>query len=101
MSLSRDEIMASLHGHRNDLNAFGLKRVGLYGSYARNQQTEKSDIDILVEFAEGKKSFTNFMRLCDFMETLLQHPVDIVTIEGVNPRIMPYIQQDICYEELQ
>jgi predicted nucleotidyltransferase len=101
MSLSREEIMVNFQRHRHELSAFGVKSLGLYGSYARNQQTEESDIDILVEFVPGQKSFRNYMRLCDYMESLFQHPVDLVTTEGVNPRIWTYIQQDIFYEKLQ
>lgn len=92
------ETLDLLRSHGKDINArFAVKRIGLFGSFARGEQTESSDIDILVEFE--KPTFKNFMDLCFYLEDLLGRKVDLVTIKGLNPRIRPYVEKDVIWTE--
>ena len=63
--------MDILYEHRQELKRFGVRRCGLFGSFARGQATPDSDIDILVEFESGKKSFDSFMGLAFYLEQVL------------------------------
>ena len=64
----KSDLFALLARHQEQLRQFGVKRWGVFGSFARNQQDSQSDLDILVEFEQGKKSFDNFMHLAFFLE---------------------------------
>lgn len=99
--LSADEILAVISRHQRALARLGVKRIGLFGSYVRSEQTRNSDIDILVEFAEGEKSFDNYMDLKFLLEDLLQCPVDLVTVDGVKPELAPAILGSVKYAECQ
>lgn len=84
---SRTEIMETIIKHWNKIERFGVKRLWLFGSYAKGKQSEKSDIDILVEFEKGKKTFDNYMDLKFFLEDLLGAEVDLITVEALKPGI--------------
>jgi hypothetical protein len=64
----------------------GAKNVRIFGSVARGQSDEMSDIDFLVEMEPGRTLFDLSGLLAD-LETLLQHPVDVVTEKGLRPRV--------------
>jgi|WetSurSiteA1Bulk_404760.scaffolds.fasta_scaffold21034_2 uncharacterized protein len=82
-----------LRSHANYIKAnFAVKRIGLFGSFARGEQKVSSDIDILVEFE--KPTFRNFMNLSFYLEDLLGREVDLVTVKGLHSRIRPYVEKD-------
>jgi len=61
------EILKILRQHKKELKQkFGVKRLGVFGSYVRDEQAEDSDVDIVVEFEKGRKTFDNFMDLVFF-----------------------------------
>jgi predicted nucleotidyltransferase len=60
----------------------------------------ESDIDVLVEFEPGQKTFDNFMRLVFLLEDLLQRPVEVVTAESLSPYLRPYIMKEVEYVPL-
>ena len=63
------------------LRRYSVRRIGLFGSYAKGHQRAASDIDLLVEF--DKPSFDNFMNLAEHLEKLLGRKVDVLTPQGV------------------
>jgi len=69
----------------------------LFGSFIRNEQKIESDVDILVEFEKGKKTFDNYMELKFFLEKLLKCKVDLVVSSALKPRIKPYIMKEVKY----
>jgi len=77
-----------------------VKRPGLFGSYARNEQTAESDIDLLVEFDQAQKTFDNFIRLASLLENMLDHRVELVTMESLSPYIGPHIINEVEYVDL-
>jgi uncharacterized protein len=92
------ELFDIIKSHANDIKIrFCVKRIGIFGSFARGEQTESSDIDILVEFE--KPTFRNFMNLSFYMEDLLGRKVDLVTVKGLHPRIRPYVEKDVIWSE--
>ena len=74
---------------------FSVKSLGIFGSYARNEQTESSDIDILVDF--DKPIGLEFVTLAEYLESLLDTKVDLVSKKSIKPKLMEYIQQEIYY----
>ena len=74
-----------------------MKRIGLFGSYAEGCQTEESDIDVLVEFASGQKTFDSYMDVKLLLEDALGDTVDLVIADAVRPELETYIQESVKY----
>ena|SRR5258708_14662956 len=75
------------------LKAAGIKRSDIFGSYARGEQNENSDIDILVEFPEGKTLY-DLIELEDRLKKILQKDVDVVTYNSISQHLKKYIFSD-------
>ena len=89
-----------LDKNRSHIRTFGVKRIGLFGSFVRGEQNPDSDIDLLVEFEIGRKTFDNFMELSFFLEEVLQNKVELVTVESLSPYIGPHILKEVEYAAL-
>ena len=76
---------------------FGVKRIGLFGSFARGDATEKSDIDILVEFKKECKTFDNYMELKFYLEELFERDVDLVIATSIKPHLKKNILKEAIY----
>ena len=74
-----------------------VRRIGIFGSFARGEQKDSSDVDILVKFE--MPTFKNFMNLSFYLEDLLEREVDLVTVKGLHPRIRPYVEKDVIWSE--
>lgn len=98
--LKKQHILTTLHENRAQIKALGVKRLGLFGSFARDQQTPRSDVDLLVEFEPGQKTFDNFMQLSFLLEDLLQRRVELVTLEALSPYLGPHILNEVEYAPL-
>lgn len=94
---TKEDFFILLDAHQQQIKAFGVKRRGLFGSFVRGQHTPHSDVDILVEFEPGKKTFDNFMHLAFFLEDLLGRKVELVTAESPSPYIAPHILREVEY----
>lgn len=94
---TKSDVWATLESRRNMIQAFGVKGLGLFGSFARNEQRHNSDVDLLVEFEQDRKTFKNFMQLSFFLEDILNRQVELVTTESISPYIRPYIVKDVEY----
>ncbi len=81
--LTKDEIMQLLSLNREKIRQFGVKKIGLFGSYVTNKQSEHSDIDFLVEFYEDQKKFDNFMDLYFFLKDIFKCEIDLKTIKSL------------------
>lgn len=75
------DIVSVLRSEKETLHGFGVRRIGLFGSHAWGESTERSDVDLLVEFE--KPSFDNFMKLTSHLERLLGRRVDVLTPDGL------------------
>jgi hypothetical protein len=73
---------------------YGITYAGLYGSFARGQSTEKSDIDFIVHFGVPMSMFV-YMKFVHSLEEQLQRKVDVVTENSLNKRVKPYIIDEI------
>ena len=83
-----------------DLRAdFGVKRIGIFGSFARGEQKRTSDVDVLVEFAHGKATFDNFMQLAFYLEDLFSRKVDLLTVKGIDRYIRSRVEREVIWIE--
>ncbi|MGN6495158.1 MAG: nucleotidyltransferase family protein [Agriterribacter sp.] len=95
---TKEDILAILKTNKAELTKFGVSNVGLFGSYLRNEQSEKSDIDLLIDFEPDKESFDNYMAVYDIFESLFKNQkVEVVTRNGLSKYIGPKILKDVVY----
>ena len=97
MTSDRQQIFRQLEAHQETIRALGARRLGLFGSFARNEANESSDLDFLVEFEPGAKSFDNYMDLKMFLEDLFGRRVDLVLSNVIKPRLRDRILQETIY----
>ncbi len=95
----KEDILEFLRTKEEALSSFGVRTIGLFGSFARGEATHASDIDFLVEYEPGQKTFDNFMGLLLFLEDHFEHEIELVTKESVSEHIWPYITQELVYAE--
>ena len=95
--LTSEEILEKIEENIETIKKYGVKRIGLFGSYVRNEQKPESDIDLLVGFERSKKTFDNYMDLKFFLEDLFNHKVDLVIIEAIKPDLKQYIIGSVRY----
>jgi uncharacterized protein len=98
--LSVDDILQIIKDNRAALVRMGASRIGLFGSFVRGEAKETSDIDILVEFAEGQKTFDNFIDICFFLEDLFGRNVDLLTPASLSPHLRRQIEAEARFEKL-
>lgn len=72
------------------------QRIAVFGSYARNEETEKSDLDLLVAFSEVP-SLLELIRMEQELSELLGIKVDLVTERSLNDKIRPFIERDLVF----
>ncbi len=95
---SKEYILSIIKTHKPNLKIFGVESVGLFGSYARNEQSDLSDIDILIDFDPQKENFDNYMAICDYFDNLFKNEkVEIITKNGLSPYIGPNILKEVQY----
>jgi predicted nucleotidyltransferase len=87
-----------LKEHESEINRmYHVSRIGVFGSFARGEERDESDVDILVEFKPGFKTFDNYMDLKFHLEDLLSRKVDLVTVNALKPQLKNSILQDVIY----
>ena len=77
---------------------YGVSELALFGSYAKGDQYEESDIDVLVDF-ERKIDAFDFIRLAHMLEDVFQHKIDLVSRKGVKPSYMPFVEKTMIHVE--
>ena len=97
---TRAQVLQKLKDHRPYLSSkYGLKRIGLFGSYATETQADHSDIDIIVEF--DKPIGLKFVELTEYLDDLFEKKTDVLTSGGIagirNPEIAQRIKETIIY----
>jgi hypothetical protein len=98
-NISSEKIMNMLKDHSEILQKYGVKRIGLFGSFVRGEQKKNSDIDFLVEFE--KPVFENFMDLAFYLEELFGRKVELITNGSLSPYIQPYVEKEVKWYETE
>jgi uncharacterized protein len=99
--MTKKQIIEKILANDMLIRQYGISKIGLFGSYSRQQQRKDSDIDILIAFEDGKETFDNFMAIYDLMEqTFIGYKVEILTIGGLSPYIGPHILKNVEYVQI-
>ena len=92
------DALALLRQHEPELKRrFGVAKIGIFGSFSRGEERPDSDVDVLVTFQKGRKTFDNFMGAKFYLEDLFKRKVDLVTDAALKPLIRDPILQDVVY----
>lgn len=95
---SLSTIVKMLRLHDADVRErFKITEIGVFGSYVRGEQREDSDIDLLVEFEKGYKTFDNYMELKFFLEEILTSKIDLVIKTAIRDEIKQNILSEVTY----
>lgn len=95
---TKDYILSTLKSNKPEFLRFGIKNIGLFGSYSRGEQSDNSDIDILIDFDPDKENYDNYMAVYDLFERLFKNEkVEVVTKNGLSPYIGPNILNEVLY----
>lgn len=91
--LDRKNILEVLHAHKSEIHKMGVKRLALFGSFARGDQSATSDLDFAVELIP--KTFDRYMDLKQYLEGLFDRRIDLVLFDAIKPRLKPQILKDL------
>ena len=90
--------LSLLRQHEQEIKQrFGVERIGIFGSYVRGEEKPGSDVDILVEFREGEKTFDHYLDLKSYLEDLFGHKVDLVMKNAIKRRLREPILSEVIY----
>jgi len=95
--LNKHVIFDQLQNNSEIIRSFGISKIGLFGSYVRNEANDHSDIDFIVEFKPERKTYRNFMKLVSFLKTLFHDRIDVLTDKSLSPHIGPHILKEVEY----
>lgn len=94
---AKQELDRFLIEHAREIRALGVQRIGVFGSFARGDQNPTSDVDLLVEFDVGRKTYRNFIDLAYFLQDRLGRRVELVTPEGLSRHVRAKILAQVEY----
>ena len=95
---TKDNILKTLKSNKLKLSKFGIRNIGLFGSYLYNEQSSESDVDLLIDFEPEKENFDNYMAVYDLLEKILKNEkIEVVTKNGLSPYIGPKILNEVQY----
>ncbi|MBI5748292.1 MAG: nucleotidyltransferase family protein [Nitrospinae bacterium] len=95
---SVDEIIAYLKKNKSLFyERFGITSIGIFGSFARSEQTLSSDIDMVIEIEKGKKNIHNFLQIKRFLEEELGKKIDLGFEHSLKPIIREKVKKQIIY----
>lgn len=87
-----------LKKHENSIKLkYGVSKIGIFGSFARGEGKETSDVDVLVEFREDAENFDNYIELKYFLQEIFSKDVDLVTIDALKPQLKDDIMREVVY----
>ncbi|MDE3142732.1 MAG: nucleotidyltransferase family protein [Bacteroidota bacterium] len=93
---STNEILTILRAKKKDLEKkYPIVELGLFGSYARGDYNEQSDIDILVDF-NGRIGI-DFIGLAQELEDTFQTKIDVISRKGIQPKYLPFVEKNLIH----
>ena len=95
---TKENILSTLKSNKLLLSEYGIRSVGLFGSYLRNEQSSESDIDLLFDFEPEKENFDNYMAVYNLFEKIFKNEkIEVVTKNGLSPYIGAIILNEVQY----
>ncbi len=96
--LSSSRVIETLQHQKLRLRDFGVTELGLFGSFADDTASERSDIDVLIDFSATKETYSNFIAVCELLENSFKGTrVDVVTKKGLSPFLRDTILNSVRY----
>jgi predicted nucleotidyltransferase len=97
-SLTKEDILNYLHEHKTELSEkFGVDKIGLFGSFARDEQSSDSDIDLAIELKRDRKNLRTFFGLKRELERVFGRKVDMGIESSLKPFVKKSIQDEMIY----
>lgn len=94
---STAEILRILKNNKTELQKrYPISELGLFGSYARGDFNENSDIDILVDFNQRIDGF-DYIRLAHELEDVFNYKIDLVSRKGIKPKYLPFVEKSLIH----
>jgi hypothetical protein len=94
---SKSRILEILKDRKPDLQKrYPISELGLFGSYARGDFNEHSDIDILVDFS-GRIDGFDYIRLAHELEDAFNYKIDMVSRKGIKPKYLPFVEKNLIH----
>lgn len=93
-ALRREIAIERIRSAEPELRALGIARLALFGSTVRDEAQPDSDVDILIQFTAGAKTYERFLAVAELLEARLERRVELVTTEGLSPFLGPRIQAE-------
>ncbi|MBN8701894.1 MAG: nucleotidyltransferase family protein [Bacteroidetes bacterium] len=97
---TKQELIDRLLSNQEHITSYGVKRLGIFGSFVRDAAKETSDIDFYVDIAPEYKTLKNFIGLGDYLEQLTGRKIELVTPQSLSKYIGPYILKEVEYVPL-
>ena len=95
--INKDKIIEKLKDKSDDIKKYGVKKIGLFGSYSKGDQKRKSDIDILIELDQN--TFDNYFGVWRLLEKLFNKEIDLV-IESTLKSELNYVKKEAIYVKI-
>jgi predicted nucleotidyltransferase len=96
--MNREQVIATLRTHEQELRQRGVLHVGLFGSVARDEATPTSDIDILVELApDAPIDLFGYVGITQYLSDLFPNPVDVANRRRLKALVRPSVERDAIY----
>jgi predicted nucleotidyltransferase len=97
-NITKETILEYLSSNKSELREkYGVIKIGLFGSYARGEESDDSDIDLAIEIEKDKKNISNFFGLKREMERVFDKKVDLGIESSLKPIAKKYILKEILY----
>ncbi|MCH8519724.1 MAG: nucleotidyltransferase domain-containing protein [Nanoarchaeota archaeon] len=97
-NLTKEIILEMISFNKDKFKEFGVKKLILFGSYARDEQNENSDIDFLIEYEENRGNYRDSLDVLHLLEDLFNRKIDLGEIKSLRNELKPYIMKSIQYE---
>ncbi len=98
---NKADLIKVFQKHQHELERIGIKKLGLFGSFVRNEMNDNSDVDVFVDFHSGKKTYDNLFELHELLEKITGRKVEVVTPKALSPFIGPHILKTVEYINFQ
>lgn len=94
---TKQELIERILSHQEKIREHGVRKIGVFGSFVKDQVKETSDVDFFVDIAPEYKTLRNFLRLGELLEEITGRKVEMVTPQSLSKYIGPYILKEVEY----
>jgi len=94
---TKQELIEIIQSHKDIIKTYGVVKLGIFGSFVRDEADDNSDIDFFIEFTPEYKTLKNFVHLANYLKSISGRKVEIITPQSLNKFIGKYITQEVEY----